>query len=86
MYWILNPILRSLLLFGIDEWIVHPWWNDASPALREHKVFLLSSRVIAGTKKQAKGKSVEKLSKIRDEYLVNLQKLRKKYEDKIRKW
>ena len=45
----------------------------------------LSSRVIAGTRKQAKGKSVEKLSKIRDEYLVKLQKLRKKYEDKIRK-
>ena len=45
----------------------------------------LSSRVIAGTKKQAKGKSVEKLSKIRDEYLVKLQKLRKKYEDKLRK-
>ena len=45
----------------------------------------LSSRVIIGTRKQAKGKSVEQLSKIRDEYLVKLQKLRKKYEDKIRK-
>jgi hypothetical protein len=26
------------------------------------------------------------ISNIRDEYLVNLQKLRKKYENKIRKW
>jgi len=45
----------------------------------------LSNRLIHGTKKQAKGKSVSMLSNIRDEYLVNLQKLRKKYEIKIRK-
>ena len=44
----------------------------------------LSSRVIAGTRQQAKGKSVAMISNIRDEYLVNLQKLRKKYENKIR--
>jgi len=58
-----------------------PWTKLKAPVLSKK----LSSRVIAGTKKQAKGKSVEKLSKIRDEYLVKLQKLRKKYEDKIRK-
>ena len=34
---------------------------------------------------QARGKSVAMISNIRDEYLVNLQKLRKKYENKIRK-
>ena len=58
-----------------------PWTKLKAPKLSKK----LSSRVITGTRKQAKGKSVEKLSKIRDEYLVKLQKLRKKYEDKIRK-
>ena len=58
-----------------------PWTKLKAPKLSKK----LSSRVIIGTRKQAKGKSVEKLSKIRDEYLVKLQKLRKKYEDKIRK-
>ena len=58
-----------------------PWTKLKAPKLSKK----LSSRVIIGTRKQAKGKSVEKLSKIRDEYLLKLQKLRKKYEDKIRK-
>ena len=58
-----------------------PWTTLKAPKLSKK----LSSRVINGTRKQAKGKSVEKLSKIRDEYLLKLQKLRKKYEDKIRK-
>ena len=58
-----------------------PWTKLKAPKLSKK----LSSRVINGTRKQAKGKSVEKLSKIRDEYLLKLQKLRKKYEDKIRK-
>ena len=58
-----------------------PWTKLKAPKLSKK----LSSRVIIGTRKQAKGKTVEKLSKIRDEYLVKLQKLRKKYEDKIRK-
>ena len=34
---------------------------------------------------QARGKSVAEISKVRDEYLLYLQKLRKKYENKIRK-
>ena len=58
-----------------------PWTKLKAPKLSKK----LSSRVIEGTKQQARGKSVEQLSKIRDEYLVNLLKLRKKYEDKIRK-
>ena len=58
-----------------------PWTKLKAPKLSKK----LSSRVIIGTRNQAKGKSVEQLSKIRDEYLVKLQKLRKKYEDKIRK-
>jgi len=44
----------------------------------------LSSRVIKGTKKQARGKSVDKISNIRDEYLVSLLKMRKKFETKLR--
>ena len=58
-----------------------PWTKLKAPTLSKK----LSSRIIAGTKQQAKGKSVAMISNIRDEYLVNLQKLRKKYENKIRK-
>ena len=58
-----------------------PWTKLKAPKLTKK----LSSRVIKGTKKQAKGKSVALLSNIRDEYLVNLLKMRKKYERKIRK-
>ena len=58
-----------------------PWTKLKAPQLSKK----LSSRVISGTKSQAKGKSVAMISSIRDEYLVNLQKLRKKYEDKLRK-
>ncbi len=58
-----------------------PWTKLKAPKLSKK----LSARVITGTKRQAKGKSVSSISNIRDEYLVNLQKLRKKYEDKIRK-
>ena len=58
-----------------------PWTKLRAPKLTKK----LSSRVISGTRDQAKGKSVAMISNIRDEYLVNLQKLRKKYENKIRK-
>jgi len=58
-----------------------PWTKLKAPKLSKK----LSVRVIKGTKQQAKGKSVSTISNIRDEYLVNLQKLRKKYADKIRK-
>ena len=58
-----------------------PWTKLKAPKLSKK----LSKRVISGTKSQAKGKSVAMISSIRDEYLVNLQKLRKKYEDKLRK-
>jgi len=44
----------------------------------------LSLRLISGTAKQAKGKSVAMISNIRDQYLVDIQKLRKKYEKKLR--
>ena len=57
-----------------------PWTKLKAPILSKK----LSSRVIKGTKQQAKGKSVAMISNVRDEYLVNLQKLRKKFEKKIR--
>ena len=58
-----------------------PWTKLKAPKLTKK----LSDRVISGTKIQAKGKSVATIAKIRDEYLLNLQKMRKRYELKIRK-
>jgi len=58
-----------------------PWTKLKAPRLSNK----LKNRVITGTKKQARGKSVAEISKIRDEYLLNLQKMRKKYENKIRR-
>ena len=57
-----------------------PWTKLKAPKLSNK----LINRLIEGTKKQSKGKSVTKISNIRDEYLVELQKLRKKYEKKLR--
>ena len=57
-----------------------PWTKLKAPRLSRK----LINRLVAGTKKQSKGKTVEKISNIRDEYLVELQKLRKKYEKKLR--
>ena len=57
-----------------------PWTKLKAPNLSKK----LISRLVEGTKKQSKGKTVEKISNIRDEYLVELQKLRKKYEKKLR--
>ena len=58
-----------------------PWTKLKAPKLTKK----LSSRIIKGTRQQSKGKSVAALSNIRDEYLVKLLKMRKKYESKIRK-
>ena len=58
-----------------------PWTKLKAPKLSKK----LKKRLILGTKNQAKGKSINQLSNIRDEYLVELQNLRKKYENKIRK-
>jgi len=57
-----------------------PWTKLKAPILSKK----LSSKVIKGTKKQARGKSVDRISNIRDEYLVSLQKMRKKFETKLR--
>ena len=57
-----------------------PWTKLKAPKLSNK----LINRLVEGTKKQSKGKSIVKISNIRDEYLVELQKLRKKYEKKLR--
>ena len=57
-----------------------PWTKLKAPRLSKR----LINRLVEGTKKQSKGKTVEKISNIRDEYLVELQKLRKKYEKQLR--
>ena len=57
-----------------------PWTKLKAPKLSKN----LSSRIISGTKNQSKGKSVSMISNIRDEYLVELQMMRKKYEKKLR--
>ena len=57
-----------------------PWTKLKAPKLSNK----LIDRLVQGTKKQSKGKSVSKISNIRDEYLVELQKLRKRYEKKLR--
>ena len=57
-----------------------PWTKLKAPKLSNK----LINRLVMGTKKQSKGKSVTNIANIRDEYLVELQKLRKKYENKLR--
>ena len=57
-----------------------PWTKLKAPKLTNK----LSSKLISGTKKQARGKSINMLSNIRDQYLVDVLKIRKKYENKIR--
>ena len=57
-----------------------PWTKLKAPKLSNK----LINKLVEGTIRQSKGKSVTKISNIRDEYLVELQKLRKKYEKKLR--
>ena len=57
-----------------------PWTKLKAPNLSNK----LIKRLINGTKKQSKGKSVAKISNIRDNYLVDLLLMRKKYEKKLR--
>ena len=57
-----------------------PWTKLKAPNLTNK----LIKRLVDGTKKQSKGKSVSKISNIRDEYLLDLLLMRKKYEKKLR--
>ena len=57
-----------------------PWTKLKAPNLSNK----LIKRLVDGTKKQSKGKSVAKISNIRDNYLLDLLLMRKKYEKKLR--
>ena len=57
-----------------------PWTKLKAPKLSKN----LIKKLVEGTKKQSRGKSITEISNIRDEYLVELLKLRKKYEKKLR--
>jgi carnitine 3-dehydrogenase len=57
-----------------------PWTKLKAPNLSKK----LIKKLVDGTKKQSKGKSVGKISNIRDEYLLDLLLMRKKYEKKLR--
>ena len=57
-----------------------PWTKLKAPNLSNR----LIKKLVDGTKKQSKGKSVAKISSIRDEYLLDLLLMRRKYEKKLR--
>ena len=89
--WSLMGIFLTYHLAGGKEGMKHlleqfgpvlklPWTKLKAPTLSKK----LSNRLIAGTKKQAKGRSVDKISNLRDEYLINLLLMRKKFEKKLR--
>ena len=52
-----------------------PWTKLKAPNLTKK----LSNKIIIGTKKQSKNKSIRELTKIRDNFLVDLLKLKNKY-------
>ena len=92
MRWSLMGTFLTFHLAGGKEGMKHmleqfgpalklPWTKLKATKLSKK----LSNKVISGTRNQARGKSVIEISKIRDEYLLSLQKMRKKYENKIRK-
>mgnify|MGYP001328707176 FL=1 len=57
-----------------------PWTKLKAPKLSDR----LIKTLVKGTKKQSKGRSVAKISNIRDNYLLDLLLMRKKYEKKLR--
>jgi carnitine 3-dehydrogenase len=52
-----------------------PWTKLKAPKLTDN----LKKKIIQGTKIQSKNKSIENLSNLRDNFLIDLQKLLKKY-------
>ena len=52
-----------------------PWTKLKAPSLTKS----LKNKIIQGTKSQSKNKSVNKLTNLRDNYLIELLKLNKKY-------
>ena len=52
-----------------------PWTRLKAPKLTTK----LTKRIIAGTKKQLKGKNIKQLTVLRDKFLIDLLKLKNKY-------
>ena len=52
-----------------------PWTKLKAPELTKK----LANKIINGTKKQTRGKSIDQLTNIRDNFLIDLLKLKKKY-------
>ena len=52
-----------------------PWTKLQSPILNKR----LKDKIISGTKKQSKNLSINKLSNMRDNFLIDLLDLKKKY-------
>ncbi len=52
-----------------------PWTKLKAPKLTDN----LKKKIIQGTKIQSENKSIENLSNLRDNFLIDLQKLLKKY-------
>ena len=52
-----------------------PWTKLKAPKLTKQ----LSNKIIQGTKKQSKGKSIKHLANMRDNFLIDLLKLKNKY-------
>jgi len=52
-----------------------PWTKLKAPKLTKQ----LSNKIIKGTKKQSKGKSIKHLANMRDNFLIDLLKLKNKY-------
>tara|TARA_B100000029_G_scaffold459192_1_gene489125 strand:+ start:343 stop:1284 length:942 start_codon:yes stop_codon:yes gene_type:complete len=57
-----------------------PWTKLKAPKLSNK----LIHKLIDGTKKQSKNKSIKKISNLRDNYLLDLLLMRKRYEKKLR--
>ena len=73
-----NGMKHMLQQFGPT--LKFPWTKLKAPILTKK----LSEKIIKGTKSQSKGKSIDEITKIRDEYLIALLKLRNKYEKRIK--
>ena len=56
-----------------------PWTKLKAPKLTKK----LSESIINGTKKQSKGKSIAEITNIRDDYLISLIKMKKRYQKKL---
>ena len=52
-----------------------PWTKIKAPKLSKN----LTNKIVKGTKKQSKGKSINKLTILRDNFLIDLLKLKNKY-------